>query len=642
MALLDKRDYFKPLSYPWALDYFDTHERMHWLWTEVPLEQDIKDWEFKLSDAERNLLTQLFRFFTQADCYSEDTEVLTSSGWKKIKDVSYLDKVVQSDKNFKVSFTHPERIIEKEHSGDMYFFGDQRGRTNLLVTPDHKMIYSYKNETKVEKAKNTLFYQGKKHHVTSKGVKGTGRGLRAIELLAISFQADGNFKKDVNGDRLEYLPVRYSFSKDRKIKRLERLLNESGISWEYENDLRENHTSFKVYWPLGESRYLSKDFGWASLEDLGEEGSKEFIEELSYWDSHIDKWGNITYSNTNKSACDIVQAVCVLAGYNCNFTEYIDSRSDEFSNVFSLTIRKKGEEVDGQSIRRHQKTIKYSGKVYCLTVPDGFLVTRRGEAVAISGNCDVASGYYDKFIPLIGKQPEIKMMMGSFAGRENIHIRAYSMLVDEIGMPESEYQAFHEYKEMADKHEYMDNFHPDIDDKQGIAEAMAVYAAFTEGMQLFSSFIILMNFAVHGKMKAMDKIVQWSIRDESIHVEGMIKLFKTFCREYSSEINIEELEKSITRIAVRMVQLEDQFIKLAFEQGGIEGLHPHMVEEYIRYIADIRLKQLGFEPFWNVPENPLPEELIAKMNAVEHTNFFENRATDYSKGNLQGKITDWG
>jgi len=250
---------------------------------------------------------------------------------------------------------------------------------------------------------------------------------------------------------------------------------------------------------------------------------------------------------------------------------------------------------------------------------------------------DVAQGYIHKFLPTFGKTPEIAMMMSSFAAREAVHVHAYSLLLDTIGMPESEYQAFREYKEMKDKHEYLEDFN--MDTPQNIAKSLAVYSGFTEGMQLFSSFAILMNFSRFNKMKGMCTIIDWSIRDESLHVEAMLRLFREFCKEKNDEINRNELENDVKNIARKMVELEDQFIELAFGLHQVKGLDKDEVKEYIRYITDRRLDQLGMSPVYYVTKNPLPwlEELI---NSVEHTNFFEGQPTDYSKANLDGNWSD--
>ena len=141
-------------------------------------------------------------------------------------------------------------------------------------------------------------------------------------------------------------------------------------------------------------------------------------------------------------------------------------------------------------------------------------------------------------------------MMGSFANMESIHQHAYSLLLDTVGMPELEYKAFDEYEEMAKKHDYINNFKVRASNKKSIAKALAVYSAFTEGLQLFSSFIILLNFSRFGKMKGMGQIVTFSIKDESLHVEAMTKLFREFVHE-----NIDIWQDDFKRKFIRPVEI---------------------------------------------------------------------------------------
>ncbi len=227
---------------------------------------------------------------------------------------------------------------------------------------------------------------------------------------------------------------------------------------------------------------------------------------------------------------------------------------------------------------------------------------------------------------------EIQMMLAAFANMETVHIAAYSHLLDTIGMPESEYSAFLRYKEMKDKYDYMQQFGTET--KEEIALTLAVFGAFTEGLQLFASFAILLNFPRFNKMKGMGQIVSWSVRDESLHTRSIIRLFKTFIAE-NPEIWGEALQRELYKACDTVLAHEDAFIDLAFEMGGVEGLEAEEVKRYLRYIADRRLSQLGLQPIYRVEANPLPW-LDAILNGVEHTNFFENRATEYSKAATRG------
>jgi len=245
---------------------------------------------------------------------------------------------------------------------------------------------------------------------------------------------------------------------------------------------------------------------------------------------------------------------------------------------------------------------------------------------------DVAVGqnYYDIFIPKF-KNNEVRNMLGSFAAREGIHQRAYALLNETLGLPDSEYHAFLEYKEMTDKVDFM--MENDSNTLHGTGLALAKMV-FNEGISLFASFVMLLNFQRFGKMKGMGKVVEWSIRDESMHVEGNAKLFKAFCNEHSRIVD-DGFKAEIYKMAKTAVKLEDKFIDLAYEVGGIEGLKSEEVKEYIRYITDRRLLQLGLKPNFKVKDNPLPW-LEWVLNGADHTNFFENRVTEYEVAGLTG------
>jgi len=240
---------------------------------------------------------------------------------------------------------------------------------------------------------------------------------------------------------------------------------------------------------------------------------------------------------------------------------------------------------------------------------------------------------YMKHYSRIFKPTEILMMLSAFSNIETVHIDAYSHLLDTLGMPEVEYQAFMKYKEMKDKYDYMQGFN--VDSKEDIAKTLAVFGGFTEGLQLFASFAMLLNFQRFGKMKGMCQIIAWSVRDETLHTNSIIKLFRVFVQE-NPEIWTPKLQAELAEACNTIVEHEDAFIDLAFEmEGAVEGITAHDVKKYIRFIADRRLNQLGLDSLYKIERNPLPwlDELLG---APEHTNFFENRVTEYAKAATRG------
>jgi len=245
---------------------------------------------------------------------------------------------------------------------------------------------------------------------------------------------------------------------------------------------------------------------------------------------------------------------------------------------------------------------------------------------------EVGANYMENYMPLF-KPVEVRMMLAAFSNIETVHIAAYALLLETIGMPDSEFSAFMEYEQMAAKHDYLGQF--GVETEADILTSMAVFGGFTEGLQLFASFAMLMNFPRFNKMKGMGQIVSWSIRDESLHCEGMIKLFHTYAQETGALTKT--VADNIMGCCETVVQLEDKFIDLAFEAGEVEGMTPDDIKQYIRYIADWRLGQLKLKPIFGIEQHPLPW-LTEITNGVEHANFFEARATEYSKGATKG---DW-
>jgi ribonucleoside-diphosphate reductase beta chain len=148
---------------------------------------------------------------------------------------------------------------------------------------------------------------------------------------------------------------------------------------------------------------------------------------------------------------------------------------------------------------------------------------------------------------------------------------------------------------------------------------------------------MLMNFPRFNKMKGMGQIVTWSIRDETLHCEGIIKLFHAFCQERGCLTNA--VKEDILDMCQKTVRIEDAFIDLVFEMGPVNGMTPKDIKRYVRYIADWRLGQLGLKPIYMIEDHPLPW-LAPLLNGVEHANFFETRATEYSKAATRGDWSD--
>lgn len=249
----------------------------------------------------------------------------------------------------------------------------------------------------------------------------------------------------------------------------------------------------------------------------------------------------------------------------------------------------------------------------------------------------VAANYCDLFIPHF-KNNEVRNMLLSFANREGTHQRAYALLNDTLGLDESEYSAFLKSSGMKKKIEFMAAGGGDYVGRDDMAVALA-QACINEGMGLFSAFVMLLNFQRFGKMKGMCEVVEWSIRDETKHVEGMTQLFKEYVRE-NPKIVTDDLKFEIYEMVRQAVTLEDDVIDLVFSSGELEGITSKEVKLYIRYLADRRLIQLGLKANYAVKENPLPwVDWIVAGDSFK--NFFEGTVTDYNAAGMTGDCFGW-
>jgi glutaredoxin 3 len=246
----------------------------------------------------------------------------------------------------------------------------------------------------------------------------------------------------------------------------------------------------------------------------------------------------------------------------------------------------------------------------------------------------VANNYIDFLLPTF-KNNEIRHALLSFSAREGEHQRSYALIPETLGFPDKSFEQFISYKEMTNKLDFMKDIDVSTNTGKGLALAQFV---FTEGVSLFGSFVMLLNFQRFGKMRGMCEVVEWSIRDETEHVEFNSRLFRQFCDEYP-EIVTDEFKFKIYEMARAVEKLESNFIDLAFEMGDVDGLTKEETKSYVRYLIDRRLLQLGLKPNFGVKDNPLPW-LDWIISGDSFKNFFEGRVTDYSSEGLIGD--DWG
>lgn len=247
--------------------------------------------------------------------------------------------------------------------------------------------------------------------------------------------------------------------------------------------------------------------------------------------------------------------------------------------------------------------------------------------------------YWSSFISSRFKKPEIQMMAAAFASFESIHAVSYAYLNQSLGL--EDFSAFlHEPTAKAKIDRLISTKGKS---KEEIAKSLAIFSAFNEGVNLFSSFAVLLNFSRFNKMKGLGQIIAFSIKDESLHSDAGCWLFRTMIGEFP-EIWNDELKQTIYQAARDTIDLEDAFIDKTFELGPIEGLDPKDLKAFIRHRCNTKLSDIGLKANWK----NIDKEALQRMawfdimsGGVSHADFFSSRVTEYSKGTTDfSKIWD--
>ena len=247
----------------------------------------------------------------------------------------------------------------------------------------------------------------------------------------------------------------------------------------------------------------------------------------------------------------------------------------------------------------------------------------------------VVNDYWTNLVTSWFRKPEIIKMGVTFGAFETIHAEAYSLLNETLGLDN-----FSEFLEdestMAKIENLMDvrDAHDGTPDWSARAKSLAIFSAFTEGVNLFSSFAVLLSFKLDNKLKGVGQIVEWSIRDESLHSNAGCWLFRQLLEE-NPDLNTPELRAEIEEAARLSLKLELDFIDKVYEMGDLEGCPKYDLVSFIKHRVNTKMSDLGYSAI----VNDIDPDAIQRMKwfdslsaGKQHTDFFASRVTNYSKG----------
>lgn len=253
----------------------------------------------------------------------------------------------------------------------------------------------------------------------------------------------------------------------------------------------------------------------------------------------------------------------------------------------------------------------------------------------------VVNDYWTGLVTSWFRKPEVIAMATTFGAFETIHAEAYSLLNEQLGL--DNFAEFLEDEVTAAKIEALSEVrdsHDGTPNWSDRAKSLAIFSAFTEGVNLFSSFAVLLSFKMRNKLKGVGQIVEWSVRDESLHSDAGCWLFRTLMKE-NPKMKTKKLQKEIAEAAQLAIKLEFDFIDKVFEYGDLENLGKEELKNFIKHRVNTKMSDLGLEPL--IPSEEIDKGALKTMkwfDAViagkQHTDFFANRVTNYSKGHV-----DW-
>ena len=248
---------------------------------------------------------------------------------------------------------------------------------------------------------------------------------------------------------------------------------------------------------------------------------------------------------------------------------------------------------------------------------------------------DYWSTYVTNWFPV----PEIRMMAQTFGAFETIHAVAYSYLNEVLHL--EDYEAFMHDESIMNKLDVLINVDKNDDSLDNIARSLALFSACAEGIQLFSSFAIMLSLRKKNLMTGIGQQMIFSIRDESLHSEAGCKLYNTLIDE-NPGLYSPLLEYDIITGFDLALRNEFAFIDEVFTMGDLETITKAQVQNFMYDRANRKLKELRVNHSY-----PVNEELLKEMDwfyilvsGEQQTDFFFNRETGYAKPNADWETED--
>ena len=243
--------------------------------------------------------------------------------------------------------------------------------------------------------------------------------------------------------------------------------------------------------------------------------------------------------------------------------------------------------------------------------------------------------------------PELKLVLGRHAHEENIHADSLLYMISSLGINPHECEAmFEDVPTILRKNEFVSRvsreLRRDMDlsqvrEKQALARNIFVFGQCMEGTQFYGLFGMILSLYRQNKFPGIGQMFRYTLRDESNHIELLRNLLVELIRE-NPDVWTDEFQQELVSLMKEAVQLEKEFINDCLPVNAV-GLSSEEFAEYIDYIADRRLENVGLPLLNEGVKNPFPW-LAEMMDIKKEQNFFEGRVTEYQKASSLEMVSD--
>lgn len=236
--------------------------------------------------------------------------------------------------------------------------------------------------------------------------------------------------------------------------------------------------------------------------------------------------------------------------------------------------------------------------------------------------------------------PECRQFLLRQAFEEAIHTHAYQYIVESLGLDEGEvFNAYHEIPSIRAKDEFLIPFINTLTDPrfatgtqeadQKLLKSLIVFACIMEGLFFYVGFVQILALGRQNKMTGSAEQYQYILRDESMHCNFGIDLINTIKLE-NPQLWTEDFKAEIVELFRHGVELEYAYAEDTMPRGVL-GLNASMFKEYLRFICNRRMQQIGVPELFPGVNNPFPW-MSEMIDLKKEKNFFETRVTEYQSG----------